>query len=82
MIEFSTLATGIEDVHKLQAKLKAFHDQLQVNSKETIIPQKIQNDVDALYELCVTVVSKIEQKQSAFKLNIETLTKDKNQLRN
>ena len=55
-------------------------DELQVNAKEIVIPQEFRNDIDAIYEMCVTVASKMKQEESSFKVDIETLTKDKNQL--
>lgn len=57
-------------------------NELQVNTKEIVIPQEFRNDIDAIYEMCVTVASKMKQEQSSFKVDIETLTRDKNQLEN
>ena len=64
-------------MHKLQVQLKSLHDQLQVNSTETAVPQ---DRVDASYKLCFDVARKIEHEQSALRDEIETLTKDKSQL--
>ena len=75
-----SLATGIEEMHRLQAQLKSLYDQLQITSEGTGIPLKVKRDFDASYKLCFNVAHKIEQEQSALGNNINTLIQDKNQL--
>ena len=75
-----SLATGFEEMHKLQTRLKSLHDQLQINSEETGIPQEVKHCVDASYKHCFDVARKIEQEQSALRDDINALTKDKSQL--
>ena len=72
-------ATGIEEVHKLQVRLKSLHDQLH-DSEDTFDLQEFQSCVNASYELCFTAARKIDQEQSNFKDDVEKLTKDKSQL--
>ena len=55
-------------------------DQLHVNSTETVIPQNVQDDIDASYKLCITAVRKVKLEQSALKGENEKLSKDKSQL--
>ena len=76
------VATGIEEINKLQVQLKSLYDQLQVNLKEIAIPQQFQKDIDASYRQCFTVARKIKREQSTLKEDIEKLTKEKNQLMN
>jgi predicted nucleic acid-binding Zn-ribbon protein len=67
-------------MHKLQAQLKSLHEQLQVNSVDTIVSQEFKQGVDASHKLCFDVARKIEQEQSALRDDVEILTKDKSQL--
>ena len=69
-------------MHKLQAQLQSLHKQLQVDSMAIAVPQEaIKHGVDASYKLCFDVARKIEQEQLALRDEIETLTKDKSQLK-
>ena len=67
-------------MHKLQGQLKSLHEQLQLNTEEAVIPQKLQSDVDAIYNQCFTMAHKIKQELSALKDDNDKLTKERDQL--
>lgn len=71
------LDTGMEEMYKLQVRLKLLHSQLQ---EETTIPQEFRSGIDASYELCFTMAHKVEKEMLTLKNNVETLTEDNDQL--
>ena len=77
---YHSASTGIEEMHRLQVQLKSLHEQVQLNSKETVIPQEFQNSIDTSYNQCFTMAHKIKQEQSALRDDVEALTKEKSQL--
>ena len=67
--------TGIEELQKLEAKLKLLHDHL--NSEAD--PQRVKGDVDWCYRQCCTVSRKIKRDQSNFKNTNYQLAREKDQ---